>query len=318
MLYLDYSRKAGEWIPNVHGGRENLEAIDLLRQVNEAAYGAFPGIQTIAEESTSWPMVSRPIWLGGLGFGLKWDMGWMHDTLDYFVKDPVFRKFHHDRLTFRMLYAFSENFVLSLSHDEVVHLKGSLLSRMPGDAWQKRANLRLLLGYMHAQPGKKLLFMGGEFGQWREWNHDGELDWGLLRDPAHEGLRRFTADLNRFHRDEPAMHELDCDPAGFEWIDCNDSQQSIVSLLRKAKSSTRTVVVACNFTPIPREGYRIGVPFPGTWQEALNSDAEVYGGSGMGNMGGVTATEAEVHGRTHAIEVVLPPLAMVAFVHPGA
>jgi 1,4-alpha-glucan branching enzyme len=217
-----------------------------------------------------------------------------------------------------MLYAFSENFVLSLTHDEVVHLKGSLLSRMPGDAWQKRANLRLLLGYMHAQPGKKLLFMGGEFGQWREWNHDGELDWGLLRDPAHEGLRRFTADLNRFHRDEPAMHELDCDPAGFEWIDCNDSQQSIVSLLRKAKSSTRTVVVACNFTPIPREGYHIGVPFPGTWQEALNSDAEVYGGSGMGNMGGVTATEAEVHGRPHAIEVVLPPLAMVAFVHPGA
>ncbi len=318
MLYLDYSRKAGEWIPNVHGGRENLEAIDLLRQVNTAAYDGFQGIQTIAEESTSWPMVSRPTWLGGLGFGFKWDMGWMHDTLDYFVKDPVFRKFHHERLTFRMLYAFSENFVLSLSHDEVVHLKGSLLSRMPGDHWQKRANLRLLLAYMHAQPGKKLLFMGGEFGQWREWNHEGELDWELLADPAHQGLRRFTADLNRFHRDEPAMHELDCDPAGFAWIDCNDSQQSIVSLMRKAKSVPRTVVIACNFTPVPREDYRIGVPFPGKWEEAMNSDAALYGGSGMGNLGGVTATDVEAHGHGQSIQVVLPPLAMVAFVHPGA
>jgi 1,4-alpha-glucan branching enzyme len=245
-------------------------------------------------------------------------MGWMHDTLDYFAKDPIHRKFHHDRLTFRMLYAFSENFVLSLSHDEVVHLKGSLLSRMPGDDWQKRANLRLLLGYQHAQPGKKLLFMGGEFGQWREWNHDTELDWVLLQDPTHEGLRRYVADLNRFHRSEPAMHELDCDPAGFEWIDCNDSQQSIVTLLRKAATSTRTVVVACNFTPVPRPGYRIGVPFAGFWEEALNGDAEIYGGSGLGNMGGVAAEEVPAHGRTHSIEVVLPPLALVAFVHPGA
>jgi 1,4-alpha-glucan branching enzyme len=317
MLYLDYSRKAGEWIPNVYGGRENLEAIELLRQVNAAVYEEYPGVQTIAEESTSWPMVSRPTWLGGLGFGLKWDMGWMHDTLDYFAKDPIHRQFHHERLTFRMLYAFTENFVLSLSHDEIVHLKGSLLSRMPGDDWQKRANLRLLLGYQHAQPGKKLLFMGGEFGQWREWNHDAELDWSLLSDPAHEGLRRFTADLNRFYRQEPAMHELDCDPAGFEWIDCNDSQQSVVTLLRRAQSSARTVVVACNFTPVPRQGYRIGVPFPGFWEEALNSDAAVYGGSGMGNLGGVEAQDVPAHGRPHSIQFVLPPLALVAFTHPG-
>jgi 1,4-alpha-glucan branching enzyme len=317
MLYLDYSRKAGEWIPNRYGGRENLEAIELLRQVNTAAYEASPGVETIAEESTSWPMVSRPTWLGGLGFGLKWDMGWMHDTLDYFVKDPVHRKFHHDRLTFRLLYAFSENFVLSLSHDEVVHLKGSLLSRMPGDDWRKRANLRLLLGYMHAQPGKKLLFMGGEFGQWREWNHEGELDWELLDDPAHEGLRRWTADLNRFHREEPAMHELDADPAGFEWIDCNDSEQSAVTLLRKAASTPRTVVIACNFTPLPRRGYRIGVPFAGRWEEALNGDAEIYGGSGLGNLGGLEAEEIPTHGRPWSIEALLPPLSMVAFVHPG-
>jgi 1,4-alpha-glucan branching enzyme len=318
MLYLDYSRKAGEWVPNVYGGRENIEAIELLRQVNSAAYEAHPGTQTFAEESTSWPMVSRPTWIGGLGFGLKWDMGWMHDTLDYIAKDPVHRKFHHDRLTFRMLYAFTENFVLSLSHDEVVHLKGSLLSRMPGDDWQKRANLRLLLGYMHAQPGKKLLFMGGEFGQWREWTHEAELDWELLADPDHEGLRRFTADLNRLHREEPAMHELDCDPAGFEWIDCNDSVQSIVSLIRRAESTTRTVVIACNFTPVPRQGYRIGVPHGGFWEEALNSDSAIYGGSGLGNLGGVRTTETATHGRPFTLEVLLPPLAMVAFVHPGA
>ena len=311
MLYLDYSRKHGEWIPNRYGGRENLEAIEFLRELNQEVYRIAPDIQTYAEESTAWPMVSKPVYLGGLGFGLKWDMGWMHDTLDYFAHDPIYRKFHHNSLTFRMLYGFTENFVLPLSHDEVVYGKGSLLKKMPGDDWQKFANLRALFGYMFAQAGKKLLFMGGEFGQWREWSHENSLDWALLGQPSHSGLQNWVRALNHMYRDEPAMHELDNDPGGFEWVDCNDSQGSAISLLRKSSEEDDSILVACNFTPVPREGYSIGVPNDGFWRELLNSDAKEYGGSGMGNLGGVEAEAVPLHGRPFSVKLTLPPLAVV-------
>jgi 1,4-alpha-glucan branching enzyme len=308
MLYLDYSRKEGEWLPNKYGGRENLEAIEFLRQFNIEAYKEYPGIQTFAEESTSWPMVSRPIYLGGLGFGLKWDMGWMHDTLEYFAHDPIHRKYHHNQLTFRMLYSFTENFVLPLSHDEVVHGKGSLIGKMPGDEWQKFANLRLLFAYMYAQPGKKLLFMGDEFGQVREWAHDSSLDWDVLQYPVHRGLQSWVEQLNWLYAQEPALHDFDTDPNGFEWIDCNDNAASTISLLRKSRSPNQNIVVACNFTPIPRVGYRLGVPGGGFWREILNSDAKEYGGSGMGNLGGVLAEEQPAHGRPFSLNLTLPPL----------
>jgi 1,4-alpha-glucan branching enzyme len=313
MLYLDYGRKEGEWIPNQYGGKENLEAIAFLRRLNEEVYRNYPHVQTVAEESTAWPMVSRPIYVGGLGFGMKWDMGWMHDTLEYMSKDPIHRKFHHNRLTFRMLYAFHENFVLPLSHDEVVFGKGSLLRKMPGDDWQKFANLRLLLGYMYAQPGKKLLFMGGEFGQWNEWYHEASLDWHLLEYPLHAGLQRWVEDLNRVYRTEGALHELDFDPAGFEWIDCNDSDQSTVSLMRKGRAANDVVIVACNFTPVPRHNYLIGVPAGEIWGEILNSDASDYGGSGQGNMGGVEAVPIPCHNRPYSLNLTLPPLGAVFF-----
>ncbi len=312
ILYLDYSRPEGEWLPNEYGGRENLDAIRFLRRLNEEVYRNFPDVQTVAEESTAWPMVSRPTSLGGLGFGLKWDMGWMHDTLTYFRRDPVYRKYHHRELTFRMLYAFTENFVLALSHDEVVHGKGSLWGKMAGDEWQKFAHLRLLLGYQYAQPGKKLLFMGGEFGQRREWDHEGSLDWHLLQDVRHAGVQRWVRDLNRLYRWEPALHELDCEPAGFEWIDPDDSDHSVLSFLRKSRHG-RVVAVVCNFTPVPREGYRVGVPRGGWWREVLNSDAAEYGGSGWGNLGGVRAEPQPHHGRPYSVSLNLPPLGVLFF-----
>ena len=313
MLYLDYSRKEGEWIPNQYGGRENLDAIAFLRRFNEEVYKNYPDVQTFAEESTAWPMVSRPNYVGGLGFGLKWDMGWMHDTLKYFARDPVFRKHHHNELLFRMLYSFTENFVLPLSHDEVVHGKGSLLAKMPGDDWQKFANLRLLLGYMYAQPGKKLLFMGDELGQWREWDHDTSLDWHLLQYAPHAGIQRWLADLNHLYRSEPALHEFDCNPAGFEWIDCHDADASVVSFLRKGRSAADNVLVAMNCTPVPRPNYLIGVPHSGRWKELLNSDAQDYGGSGQGNLGGVEATEVQAHGRPYSLNLNMPPLGIAFF-----
>lgn len=316
MLYLDYSRPAGEWIPNPQGGRENLGAIHFLRQLNETAYRDHPGIQMIAEESTSWPSVSRPTSQGGLGFGFKWDMGWMNDTLTYFRKDPIHRRFHHNSLTFRMLYAFTEQFMLALSHDEVVHGKGSLLGKMPGDDWQQFANLRLLLGYQYAQPGKKLLFMGMEFAQRQEWNHERSLDWHLYESAPHRGMARWVEDLNRLYRQHPALHCGDTDPGGFEWIDCNDAGSSTISLLRKVPASSQaashpSVVVACNFTPVPREGYRVGVPHGGFWRELLNSDAAEYGGSGLGNRGGMEAEAIPHHERSHSLVLTLPPLALV-------
>ncbi|MGH7794200.1 MAG: 1,4-alpha-glucan branching protein GlgB [Candidatus Binatia bacterium] len=318
MLYLDYARREGEWIPNRFGGRENLEAIDFLKRFNTAVYENYPDVQTIAEESTSWPMVSRPVYAGGLGFGLKWDMGWMHDTLQYFSNDPVFRKYHHQNVTFRMLYAFHENFVLPLSHDEVVYGKGSLLGKMPGDDWQRFANLRLLLGYMYAQPGKKLLFMGGEIGQWREWQHDGSLDWHLLENPQHVVARRWVEDLNSFYRSAPGLHELDCDPAGFEWIDCRDADASVVSLLRKGRTNNSEILVVCNFTPVPRLNYQVGVPRGGMWKERLNSDARDYGGSGIGNMGGVEAAPLACHGRRFSLSLALPPVSILFFTNESS
>jgi 1,4-alpha-glucan branching enzyme len=313
MLYLDYARKHGEWIPNQYGGRENLAAIDFLRRLNHVIYENYPDSQTIAEESTDWPMVSRPTHLGGLGFGLKWDMGWMHDTLEYFRKDPVHRRFHQKNLTFRMLYAFHENFVLPLSHDESVYGKGSLLEKMAGDDWQKFANLRALYGYMYAQPGKKLLFMGGEFAQRREWAHDSSLDWDLLDHPAHAGVQRWVGDLNRLYRNEPALHELECDPAGFEWIDCDDVESSVVILLRKGRATSTLVIAVCNFTPVPRHGYTVGAPRAGYWRELLNSDATEYGGSGMGNGGGIQAEPTPMHGRPCSLKLTLPPLSVIFF-----
>jgi len=313
MLYLDYSRKQGEWIANKHGGRENLEAIELLRRLNTEVYQHHPDTQTIAEESTAWPMVSRPTHLGGLGFGMKWDMGWMHDTLRYMGNDPVHRKFHHNEITFRTVYAFHENFVLPLSHDEVVHGKGSLLGKMPGDDPQKFANLRVLLGYMYTQPGKKLLFMGGEFGQWREWDHDSGLEWQLLEQDLHKGLQRWVRDLNTLYRGEPALHELDCESAGFEWIDADDAERSTLAYLRCDRPRSDLLVVACNLTPVRRDNYRMGVPRAGRWRELLNSDAPLYGGSGQGNLGGVRSVPVARHGRPQSIVITLPPLAVVAF-----
>jgi 1,4-alpha-glucan branching enzyme len=313
MLYLDYSRKEGEWTPNKYGGRENIEAIEFLRRFNHEVYRNFPDVQTYAEESTAWPMVSRPTYLGGLGFGLKWDMGWMHDTLKYISKEPIHRKYHQNDLTFRMVYAFGENFVLPLSHDEVVHGKGSMLAKMPGDEWQKFANLRLLYGYMFTQPGKKLLFMGGEFGQWREWSHDTSLDWHLLDYPMHKGLQRWVRDLNTTYRGEPGLHVYDCDSRGFEWIDCNDAEASVISFLRKGMNAVDDVLVVCNFTPVPRHNYRVGVPQGGRWDEILNSDAPLYGGSGQGNFGGVDAAPVSCHGRPYLLTITVPPLGMVAF-----
>jgi 1,4-alpha-glucan branching enzyme len=316
MLYLDYSRKEGEWIPNRYGGRENLGAIQFLRQLNQVVYREYPGAQTVAEESTAWPMVSRPTYVGGLGFGMKWDMGWMHDTLEYFRVDPVFRKYHHDKLTFRQLYASSENFVLPLSHDEVVHGKGSLLGKMPGDEWQRFANLRLLYAWMFAQPGKKLLFMGAELAQGREWTHEESLDWHLLQYPHHEGVRRWVADLNHAYARHPALHRFDFDPRGFEWVDCSDLEDSVVSLLRKGEAGDRDVLAVFNFTPVPRHDYRVGVPAGGDWTEIANSDAPEYGGSGQGNLGGMSAAPVRHHGRPWSLNLVLPPLGAVFFLAP--
>ena len=314
MLYLDYSREPGEWLPNVHGGRENLEAIAFLRRLNEIVYQEYPAVQTMAEESTSWPMVSRPTTLGGLGFGLKWDMGWMHDTLVHLSREPVHRAFHHHELTFRAVYAFSENFVLPLSHDEVVYGKRSLLEKFPGDDWQKFATLRALLGYMFTQPGKKLLFMGAELAQRSEWSHDDQLQWQLAEVESHRGISRLIADLNRVYVDEPSLHELDCDPAGFDWAVANDSANSVSAYFRRS-SNGEVVLVAVNLTPVPRHGYRIGVSGPGRWAEILNTDAEDYGGSGQGNLGGVEAAAMPHHGSTHSVEVTLPPLAVIVLRH---
>jgi 1,4-alpha-glucan branching enzyme len=311
MLYLDYSRGPGEWIPNEHGGRENLEAVVFLRRLNETVYQLEPDVQTIAEDSSAWPMVSRPTDVGGLGFGLKWDMGWMHDTLRYLGLDPINRKFHHNDLTFRQFYAGSENFVLPLSHDEVVHGKRSLLGKMTGDEWQRFANLRLLFGYQFAQPGKKLLFMGGEFGQRSEWDHEHSLDWHLLDQPLHAGLRRWVEDLNGLYRREPALHEKDADPSGFEWIEPNDPSFSVLAFLRSGRSTHDVILVACNFTPVPRSDYRVGVPRDGVWREILNSDAHIYGGTGWGNLGGLESLQTGAHGRPSSLSLTLPPLACV-------
>ena len=310
MLYLDYSRKAGQWLPNKFGGNENLEAVDFLRRFNIEVYKEHADVQTIAEESTNWPLVSRPTYLGGLGFGMKWDMGWMHDTLAYMSKDPVHRRFDHNQLTFRMLYAYSESYMLPLSHDEVVHGKGSLLAKMPGDDWQKFANLRLLLSYMYALPGKKLLFMGIEFAQWDEWDHEKSLDWHLTDEPMHGGMSRLTGDLNRLMRDEPPLHELDFDPAGFSWIDASDAEQSVISFIRRS-TRDEIVVAAFNFTPVPRHNYQIGAPVGGRWLEILNSDAPIYGGSGQGNLGAIDAAPVGRHGHLHSLNLTLPPLGAV-------
>jgi 1,4-alpha-glucan branching enzyme len=313
MLYLDYGRREGEWIPNRYGGKENIEAIEFLRLLNEKVYGEFPGTVMIAEESTSWPMVSRPTYVGGLGFGYKWNMGWMHDMLDYMSKDPIYRSYHHDRITFSMLYAFTENFILPFSHDEVVHGKSSMLGKMPGDDWQKFANLRLLYGYMYGHPGKKLMFMGGEFGQWKEWNHDTSLEWHLLEYPMHSGLQRWVRDLNTFYRGQRALYERDAEPGGFEWVDCNDNQRSMVSFLRRGKDARDTLLFVCNFTPEPRHSYRVGTVGAGFWNEVLNSDAPLYGGSGQGNMGGVEASPLPMHGRPFSLSITAPPLGVVVF-----
>jgi 1,4-alpha-glucan branching enzyme len=307
MLYLDYARREGEWVPNRHGGRENLDAVAFLRAVNQEIYRTQPAAQTIAEESTAWPQVSRPNYLGGLGFGLKWNMGWMHDTLRYFQTDPIYRRYQQSALTFSLWYAFSENFVLPLSHDEVVHGKGALVGKMPGDEWQQFANLRLLYGYMWGHPGKKLLFMGSEFGQRREWQHDESLEWHVLKYPFHAGVQKWVRDLNEFYRKTPALFELDFSPEGFEWVDHSDAEASVIAFLRKDRAG-KVALVVCNFTPIVRENYRIGVPHGGLWRERLNSDAREYGGSGQGNMGGVEAAPLPAHGRFHSLSLRLPPL----------
>ena len=313
MLYLDYGRRDGEWIPNRFGGRENLEAVDFLRLLNERVHQAYPGAVVIAEESTAWPMVSRPTYLGGLGFTYKWNMGWMHDMLEYMPADPVYRSYHHNRITFSLLYAFTENFILPFSHDEVVHGKGSMIGKMPGDDWQKFANLRLLYGYMFAHPGKKLMFMGCEIGQWLEWNHDREVEWNLLEYPLHAGLKRWVRDLNTLYRASKSLYEVDFEPLGFEWVDCNDHQRSVVSFLRKGRNSHSLVLLVCNFTPVPRYNYQVGVPRGGVWKEILNSDAPLYGGSGRGNMGAVEANPLAIHGRPSSLSLTLPPLGIVMF-----
>lgn len=310
MIHLDYSRQPGQWIPNKYGGNENLEAISFLRRLNEDAYREIPGVQIIAEESTAWPMVSRPVYLGGLGFGFKWDMGWMNDVLKYMALDPVHRRYHQNDITFRSMYQYAENFVLPLSHDEVVHEKSTLIGKMPGDEWQKFANLRLLHGCMFAQPGKKLLFMGGELAQWREWDYETSLDWHLLQYPPHQGVQRWVADLNRFYAAEPAMHRLDCEPGGFQWVDCADADQSILTFLR-LDGQGRQVLAVFNFTPVPRHGYNIGVDVGGPWVESLNSDASQYGGSGLVNGPLVEAWPGQVHGRPYHLSLTLSPLALM-------
>lgn len=313
MLYLDYSRQEGEWLPNIYGGRENLEAVTFLRRLNELVHGECPGAMVIAEESTAWPAVSRPTWMGGLGFSFKWNMGWMHDTLAYFALDPLFRRYHHERMTFSQLYAYSENFVLPLSHDEVVHGKGALIAKLPGDAWAKRAQLRLLLAWQWFHPGKKLLFMGGEFGQWREWSEARELDWGLLADPAHLGLSRWVADLNRAYRTLPALHRFDCEARGFQWVDCHDFEQSVLTFLRWGEGEEVALVVL-NFTPVVRHAYRVGVPFSGRWCERLNSDSDYYGGSNVGNGGACFAEPIPAHGFSQSLALTLPPFGALLFV----
>ncbi len=313
MLYMDYSRKHGEWIPNDQGGRENLEAIHFLRRFNEAVYAKFPDVQTIAEESTAWPMVSRPVYTGGLGFGMKWNMGWMHDVLEYMSKDPIYRKYHHNQLTFSLMYAFTENYVLPFSHDEVVYGKGSLIEKMPGDEWQKFANLRLLLGFMYGHPGKKLLFMGGEFGQWQEWAHERSLDWHLMDHHYHKGMWKWMCDLNRLYRSEPALYERDFSHEGFQWIDCNDYEKSIIAFMRHGHG--QSVVIICNFTPSPSHNYRIGVSQKGFWRELINSDARQYGGSGQGNLGGMETVPVPCHGFRQSLSITVPPLSITAFKH---
>lgn len=317
MLYLDYGRKAGEWIPNRDGGRENLDAITFLRNLNEAVYRDFPDVQTFAEESTAWPLVSRPVDAEGLGFGLKWNMGWMHDTLRYFSEDPINRKYHHAQLVFSIWYAFSENFVLPFSHDEVVHGKSSLIGKMPGDEWQQFANLRLLYGYMWGHPGKKLLFMGCEFGQKREWQHEESLEWDMLQYPHHDGLRRWVEDLNRFYRNETALYQQDFSQDSFQWMDCNYAEKSVVSFVRRGLNPDDMLLVVCNFTPVVRENYLVGVPGGGVWQEVMNSDAELYGGSGVGNLGGVEAAPVTAGEMYHSLMLRLPPLG-VLYLKPGS
>jgi 1,4-alpha-glucan branching enzyme len=311
MLYLDYSRKEGDWVPNAYGGRENLEAIVFLKELNTVTHRLHPGVLMIAEESTAWPGVSRPTYTGGLGFGFKWNMGWMHDTLHYFTREPVHRKYHQNDLTFGLLYAWSENFVLPLSHDEVVHGKGSLIGKMPGDRWQKFANLRALYGYMWAYPGKKLLFMGGEFGQWNEWDHNQSLDWHLLGEPDHAGLQRLVRDLNRIYRQEGALWEEECDWSGFQWIDLHNAQENVLIFMRKGPRSGRQVICVCNFSPVPRHGYRVGLPRGGQFREILNTDAAVYGGGNLGNAGGVWAESRPWQGQPCSAEMLLPPLATI-------
>ncbi|MBE9529603.1 MAG: 1,4-alpha-glucan branching protein GlgB, partial [Proteobacteria bacterium] len=317
MLYLDYSREEGEWIPNEFGGRENLEAISFVRRLNEAVYEAHPDVQTIAEESTDWPMVSRPTHIGGLGFGMKWNMGWMHDTLAYMKKDPVHRKYYHNQLGFSIWYAFTENFMLPFSHDEVVHGKGSMIGKMPGDEWQKFANLRALYGYMYGHPGKKLLFMGCEFGQVGEWAHDHSLDWHVLQYPVHGGLQRLVRDLNFLYKTEPALFEVDFGNDGFEWIDYCNSEQSVLSFLRKGSSTEDIFLVISNFTPMAREDYIVGVPRGGFWEEVINTDSSVYAGSGSGNLGGVKATGRAWNDRPNSLQIILPPLSTVIFKSKG-
>jgi 1,4-alpha-glucan branching enzyme len=313
MLYLDYGRSEGQWVPNRYGGKENIDAVHFLRALNEHVYAAFPDVTMIAEESTSWPQVSRPTYLGGLGFGLKWNMGWMHDTLNYMSLDPVFRNFHQNEITFSLVYAFAENFVLPFSHDEVVYGKGSMLRKMPGDDWQKFANLRLLYGYMFGHPGKKLLFMGNEFGQWSEWNHDASLEWHLLKEPFHAGAKQWVRDLNTLYRGQALLHEMDSDPAGFEWVDCTDFHRSIISFLRRGRNPNEQLLFVCNFTPVVRQNYRVGVPLDCYWKEILNSDAVLYGGSGQGNFGGLAAAPLPIHGRPFSLNMTLPPLGIVVF-----
>jgi 1,4-alpha-glucan branching enzyme len=311
MLYLDYSRPHGEWIPNQYGGRENLEAVSFLQHMNTVTHGRVPGTITIAEESTAWPAVSRPTYVGGLGFTYKWNMGWMHDMLEYIEQDPVHRRWHHEKITFSMLYSFTENFVLPFSHDEVVHGKRSMLDKMPGDLWQKHATLRTLYGYMFGHPGKKLMFMGSEFGQWREWSSEESLDWHLVEDPLHAGLRRWVQDLNRTYRDERSLHDVDFEATGFAWIDCHDNANSVVSMVRRARDASDFTVMVANFTPVPRPDYRIGVPAAGWYREILNSDAALYGGSNMGNSGGVQSDPIPDHGYEHSISLTVPPLGFV-------
>ncbi|MBI3362244.1 MAG: 1,4-alpha-glucan branching enzyme, partial [Chloroflexi bacterium] len=313
MLYLDYSRTDGEWLPNKYGGRENLDAVDFLKKFNEIVHLAHPDALTFAEESTAWPMVSRPTYLGGLGFDLKWNMGWMHDMLVYMTKDPIHRRFHHNNLTFSLLYAFTENFILPFSHDEVVHGKGAMLSKMPGDEWQKFASLRALYGYMVGHPGKKLLFMGGEFGQWNEWNYAAGLDWNLLDFDSHRGFQRYVSDLNRLYASEPALYEIDFSWEGFEWIDFRDVDSSIVAFRRRGRAPEEEIIVVANFTPVAREGYRLGVPAPGLYRELLNSDSSFYWGGNVGNAGGVPSDEIPWQGQPHSVLITVPPLAVVFF-----